>query len=129
MTKDYPIALPLVDDDGNNIPNTSGVHELLVSGAGANYLYLSDGEFVGELVGMKYSVAEDCIFSVALEIYICENWIPFPDSEKSPAEGERTKWNGIYMNREMITKGSKIRIMVNAAAATAIYIQVIGFKR
>ena len=128
--REYPIALPLTTSTGTAITNSNGIYTIAASGASTKYFYISwDGSVNGEILGIKYTVDASVELIGNLEVYVGSAWIPIPDHTNTVAAGGASqKWNGKYVNRELITTGTKMRISTTVDGAADIYCQVIGFK-
>lgn len=129
--REYPIGIPLTDENGANLSGTNGIHTIAATGAQTKYFYISyDGDIRGELLNFKYTVDAAVTLTPTLEIYVGSAWIAIPDHTKTvlASDGTSQKWNGTYGARELITNGTKMRLAIAVSGAANIYAQVIGFR-
>ena len=128
--REYPIALQLTTSDGSAITNVSGIHSIDATGASTKYFYISyNGLMRGEILGVKYTVDASVALTGNLQVYVGSAWLDIPDHTNALAAGGASqKWNGKYVNRELITNGTKMRVAATVDGTATIYCQVIGFK-
>jgi len=128
-----PFCIPLTDAAGAELTadtHNTGMYVIAATGAETKYFYISwDGSVTAELTNIRYAV--DAAVTLAVELQVlalgAANWQPLPahTSGVLAADGTSQELNSNYPLRELITAGTKFRVMATTGGAANIGVQVI----